>query len=173
MPADTPNEALDAPPDPPAGLVARLATLFALAGGVMLLVTACFTTASVLKRWATSNSIPGDFELVQIGGGLAVFGFLAYGTLMKSNILVDSFSNWLPRRVTDLIDAFWTFVWAVIAVALAERMTVGAREMLANNTETMVLAMRTWWAVGVGAAAFALTGVVALWWTLRLLRGIR
>jgi hypothetical protein len=45
--------------------------------------------------------------------------------------------------------------------------------MLANNTETMVLAMRTWWAVGVGAAAFALTGVVALWWTLRLLRGIR
>ncbi|WP_431283912.1 TRAP transporter small permease [Humitalea sp. 24SJ18S-53] len=172
MAADTPREAQDAPHGPPPGLIPRVAALVAIAGGVMLLATALFTTVSVLKRWLTSDSIPGDFELVQIGAGLSVFGFLAYGTVMRSNILVDTFTTWLPARVTDWMDAFWSLVWAGITLALAERMAVGAQEMLRNHTETMVLAMPTWWAVGVGAGVFALTGVVALWWVPRLLRGL-
>ena len=161
----------DAPPGPPPGAVGEMARLAAMAGGTMLIATALFTTVSVLKRWLTNDSIPGDFELVQIGSGLSVFGFFAYGTWVKSNILVDSFTGWLPSRVTDVVDAFWTLVWAGVTLALAERISVGALEMLRNNTETMVLAMPIWWAIGVGAIAFAMTGIVALWWVRRLLRG--
>lgn len=158
-------------PARPPGLVARLATALALAGGAVLLATALLTTYSVLQRWITRQPVPGDFELVSLGAGLSVMGFLAYGTVMRSNILVDSFTGWLPRRVNDWIDAFWMLVWAAVAAVLAERLTVGARETLRSGTTTMVLGLPTWWAVGLGALSFAVTAVAAIFWMLRFAKG--
>lgn len=135
----------------------------------MLLATAALTTASVLKRWAVNDPIRGDFELIQIGSGLAVLGFFAYGTMQRANIFVDTFTGWLPRRVQDAMDAAWNLVWAAMMLAMAERMVIGAGDMLRTNTQTMVLGLPTWWAVGLGAAAFALTGLAALFWGWRLL----
>ncbi|WP_240046774.1 TRAP transporter small permease [Paracraurococcus ruber] len=159
------------PDGPPGGVIARLARLLALAGGLALLATALLTTWSVLQRWLTRQPVPGDFELVSLGAGLAVMGFLAHGTLMRSNILVDSVTSWLPRRVTDAVDAFWMLVWVVVAAVLAERLFVGARETLRSGTTTMVLGLPTWWAIGLGALGFAATALVAAAWTLRLARG--
>ena len=158
-------------PAPPRGPLARLGAGLGFAGGVVLLATALMTTASVAKRWLTSQPIQGDFELVSLGSGLAVLAFLAYGTLMRTNIIVDSFTTWLPRRLTRVMDAFWTLVWAVVAAVLAERLFVGAAETLRSGTTTMVLGLPTWWAVGVGALAFAATALMALYWVVRLLGG--
>jgi TRAP-type C4-dicarboxylate transport system permease small subunit len=128
--------------------------------------------ASVLMRWLASAPITGDVEMVQIGGGLAVLGFLAYGTLMRSNIFVDSFTTWLPSRLTQAIDGFWNLVWGITALVLAERMAVGAMEALGNGSTTMgLLGIPIWWAIGIGALCFAVTGLVALAWARRLARG--
>ena len=170
MPSDDATLGAD-PPAPPRGPIAALATVLAYAGGAALLATALLTTVSVLRRWLTSQPIPGDFELVSIGAGLAVAGFLAYGTLMRANIVVDTFTARLPSRLRDAIDAVWTAAWAVIAFVLAERMAVGAWETRGSGTTTMVLAMPTWWAVGIAALCFAATGIAAVWWVLRLARG--
>lgn len=156
---------------PPRGPVARLAVALALAGGLVLLAAALLTTWSVVQRWLTRQPVPGDFELVSLGAGLAVMGFLAYGTLMRSNILVDSFTSWLPRRVTDLVDAFWTLVWVGVAAVLAERLFTGARETLRSGTTTMVLGLPTWWAIGLGALGFAATALAGAYWVVRLARG--
>lgn len=156
---------------PPAGPIARLAGLFALAGGAVLLATALLSTASVVRRWLTSQPIPGDFELVSLGSGLAVMGFLAYGTLLRTNILVDSFTGWLPRGVTRAMDAVWMLVWCGVAAVIAERLLLGARETLRTGTTTMVLGLPTWWAIGLGAACFAATALAALYWAALLLRG--
>jgi TRAP-type C4-dicarboxylate transport system permease small subunit len=143
-----------------------------VAGGVVLLAVAIMVGASVLMRWLGFGPITGDVEMVQVGGGLAVLGFLAYGTLMRANIFVDSFTSFLPRRVTHAIDAAWSLVWGVVALVLAERMAVGAREAFGNGSTTMgLLGIPVWWAIGLGAACFAVTGLVALQWTGRLLRG--
>lgn len=158
-------------PTPPRGPVTRLASVLAFAGGAVLLAVALLTTVSVLKRWLTNQPIPGDFELVSLGAGLTVMGCLAHGTLMRSNIIVDSFTTWLPRGVTRVVDAVWMLVWCGVAAVLAERLFVGARETLASGTTTMVLGLPTWWAVGIGAACFAVTAAAALSWTLRLLAG--
>jgi TRAP-type C4-dicarboxylate transport system permease small subunit len=98
-------------------------------------------------------------------------GFLAYGTVTRSNILVDSFTGWLPRRVNEMIDAVWMLVWAAVAGVLAERLFVGARETWRTGTTTMVLGLPTWWAIGLGALAFAATALAALYWVVRFLRG--
>ncbi len=137
-----------------------------------LLGVAFMVSASVLLRWVAGAPIKGDIELVQIGGGLAVLGFLAQGTLMRANIFVDSFTTWLPARVNDAIDGFWNLVWGVVALVLAERMAVGAAEALASHTTTIgLLAVPLWWAIGLGAAGFAATGLAALYWVARLARG--
>ena len=138
----------------------------------MLLAVAFMVGASVLMRWLFSAPITGDVEMVQVGGGLAVLGFLAYGTLMRANIFVDSFTGWLPRRVNQAIDGFWNLVWGITALVLAERMAVGAMEARGNGSTTMgLLGIPIWWAIGVGAICFAATGLAALYWTGRLLRG--
>jgi TRAP-type C4-dicarboxylate transport system permease small subunit len=158
-------------PAPPRGPVARLAAGLALVGGAVLLAMALLTTWSVLQRWITRQPVPGDFELVSLGSGLAVVGFLAYGTLMRTNIVVDSFTGWLPRGVTRAVDGVWMLVWAAAAAVLAERLLLGARETLRSGTTTMVLGLPTWWAVGLGALGFAAAALAALYWAARLLSG--
>jgi TRAP-type C4-dicarboxylate transport system permease small subunit len=143
-----------------------------VAGGVVLLAVAFMVAASVLMRWLASSPITGDVEMVQVGGGLAVLGFFAYGTLMRANIFVDSVTTRLPGRVNRAIDGFWNLVWGAVALVLAERMAVGAMEAFGNGSVTMgLLGIPIWWAIGIGALCFALTGLVALAWTWRLLAG--
>ncbi|PWS36683.1 hypothetical protein DFH01_16245 [Falsiroseomonas bella] len=166
MSADSPGTG------PPSGPVPLLARALAFLGGASLLVAACVTTVSVLLRWTTSQPIRGDFEIVSIAAGVGVFGFLAYGTLMRTNILVDSFTTWLPRRLNAAIDAFWLLVWAAVTLWLAERMTLGALDTLRSGTRTIgLLALPFWWAIAIGAMCFAAAGLMALWWVPRLLRG--
>lgn len=158
-------------PAPRRGVIVTLGIALAAGGGAMLLATALLTTISVTRRWLTGQPVPGDFELVSIGSGVAVLGFLAYGTLARANIIVDTFTGWLPRRATQLMDGFWNLVWAAVAALLAERLLVGAREIWASNTTTMVLGLPTWWAVALGGVAFAATALAAVLWAARLLRG--
>jgi TRAP-type C4-dicarboxylate transport system permease small subunit len=155
------------------GWIGWLIRLTAFAGGVALLFAALLTTVSVLLRWTIRQPIPGDFELIAIGGGLAVSGFLGWGTLRRSNILVDSLTGFLPKRATDAMDGFWMLVWAAIAFLLAERMTIGAIETFRSGTATMVLLLPTWWAVALGALGLAIVVPAALLWTWRLTFGRR
>ena len=157
---------------PPGGAIGFIARALAFLGGVSLLVAAGITTVSVVLRWLTSQPIRGDFEMVSIASGVGVFGFLAYGTLMRANILVDTFSTWLPRRLAGVVDGFWMLVWAAVTLWLAERMTLGTLETYRNGMRTIgLLALPYWWAVAIGALAFTMTGVAALVWALRFLRG--
>lgn len=157
---------------PPGGPVARVAGALAFLGGVALLVAASITTVSVVLRWLTDQPIRGDFEMVSIASGIGVFGFLAYGTLMRANILVDSLSGWLPRRANSAIDGVWTLVWAAVALWLAERMALGALDTWRSGTRTIgLLALPYWWAIAIGALCFAATGLAALWWVPRHLAG--
>jgi TRAP-type C4-dicarboxylate transport system permease small subunit len=156
----------------PTGALPFLARALAILGGASLLVAGGVTTVSVLLRWATNQPIRGDFEIVSIASGVGVFGFLAYGTLMRTNILVDSFTTWLPARINGWIDAFWMLVWAAVTLWLAERMAIGALDTLRSGTRTIgLLALPFWWAIAIGAFCFAAVALMALCWLPRLLRG--
>lgn len=142
--------------------VGRVAGVLAVLGGVAMLVAAAVATASVLRRWLTNDPIPGDFEIVSIGSGVAVFLCLAHATRRRTDIVVDTFTAWLPARVQGVMDAFWSLAWAAAALWIAERMVIGAFETRASGTVTMVLGFSTWWAVLIGALSFALVAVAAL-----------
>jgi TRAP-type C4-dicarboxylate transport system permease small subunit len=138
----------------------------------VLLATALLTVVSVTSRWLTSQPVKGDFELVSLGSGLAVLSFLAWGSVTRANILVDSFTTWLPARLTGAIDAFWSLAWAATTLLIAERMGQGMFDTWRNGMRTIgLLALPYWWAIGIGAFCFALAGVAALLTIPRLLKG--
>ncbi|WP_431302464.1 TRAP transporter small permease [Sediminicoccus sp. BL-A-41-H5] len=138
----------------------------------MLLLTALLTVVSVTLRWLTSQPVKGDFELVSLGSGLAVLSFLAWGSVTRANILVDSFTTWLPARLNGVIDAFWSLAWAAVTLLIAERMAQGMMDTWRNGMRTIgLLALPYWWAIGIGAFCFALAGIAALLTIPRLLKG--
>jgi TRAP-type C4-dicarboxylate transport system permease small subunit len=98
----------------------------------------------VTLRWIGVGSINGDFELVQIGVALSVFCFLPLSQARRANIMVDTFTGWLPTRVQRAIDAFWDLVYAAFMALMAWSLMNGARDALASGLNTAMLAFPLW-----------------------------
>lgn len=137
----------------------RLGAALALAGAALSLFIAGLVTVSVGLRWATSNGLPGDFEMVQMAVALAIFSFLPYTQLRRGNMLVDTFTIRLPRRVLAAVDAFWDVVYAAVAALLGWRLSVGATDAINSHTSTMVLGLPVGWAI---MACAMMAGLLAL-----------
>jgi len=149
------------PSETPAAL-AWLTEKLALAGGVVILAAAVLVCASVSLRWMTNDSIPGDFELVQIAVAISAFAFLPYCQLHRGNIVVETFTSRLPPRSLAWLEAIWDLLYALVAAFLAWRLAVGAIETIANRTTTMVSGIPIGWGIAAVAAMAAFLAVTAL-----------
>jgi TRAP-type C4-dicarboxylate transport system permease small subunit len=136
---------------PGTGAVERLAGLVAVTGGLLAVAVAILVTVSVLGRWLLAKPIDGDFEFVKMATAIAVFAYLPYAQCRRANILVDTFTGWLPPRVRSFIDAFWDVVYAAFAALCAVGLAVGAGEALKSGETTMQLQLVVWPAIAVCA----------------------
>lgn len=98
--------------DPRTGRIERLAGVLAVAGGVLICFAAVLVTVSVAGRRLFNKPIPGDYEMVEISMGVAVFAFLAYTAAKSGHIAVDTFTLKLRPRVNAVIDGLWELVLA-------------------------------------------------------------
>jgi TRAP-type C4-dicarboxylate transport system permease small subunit len=155
----------------PRDLVARISVGLALGGGCLVLVLALLVTDSVLRRWLTADSVPGDFELVQNGLAIAVFAFLPICQLHGANITVDTFTRAGPAWVQAGLDGVWALAYGAVAGLIAWQTAVGARETLASGTTTMVLGLPIGWAMALSAVFAAWLVVVAIVTATRAWRG--
>ena len=144
------------------GALAALGRIMAVLGGLLMLAVALLSSYSVAQRWVTTNPIQGDFEIVSIGGGLAVFLCLPFAQARGANILVDSFTSWAPAWFNRALDSLWNLVYAGFCALLAWRMTLGAFDTINSHTVSMVLGLPYGWAMVLAAACFAVTAVVTL-----------
>lgn len=157
-----------------AGGIAALGSLtrpLAVAGGLLMLAAAAMVTVSVVLRWVTFHSVPGDIELIQIATALSVFAFLPLCQARRGNIMVDTFTTWLPASAQRALDALWDLVYALAAAVIAWRLAVGAFDTIRSHTVSMMLGLPTGWAIAASAAMTALLAVVALATAWRLIRG--
>ena len=69
-----------------------LSRAVAIAGGLILTALTILSVGSILARVLLSRPLPGDFELVEMGCGIAVFAFLPYCHLKRGNVIVDFFT---------------------------------------------------------------------------------
>jgi TRAP-type C4-dicarboxylate transport system permease small subunit len=160
--AETPRSGL--------GALALVAEGLAILGGLLILGAAVLVCTSVGLRWATSDSVPGDFEFVQIAVALAAFAFFPFCHAKHGNIFVETFTARLPTGVRNAIDAFWDIVYAGFAALITWRLAVGAGETISNKTTTMVSGLPIGWAIALAAVMAGLWTVVAALTAIELLR---
>lgn len=120
-------------------------TALALAGGLVLTGLMLMSITSIAGRWLFSRPLPGDFELVEIGTGLAIFLFLPACQLRGANVIVDFFTTGMSRRGQAWLDAFGALLYTLAAALFAWRLVFGGLDYLRYGEKTMVLGLPLWW----------------------------
>jgi TRAP-type C4-dicarboxylate transport system permease small subunit len=142
----------------------------AIAGGMLMLLVAAIVVVSVVMRWLISYSVPGDIELVQIATALAVFAFLPLCQAHRGNIMVDTFTTWMPRRAQNALDALWDLTYAAMAAIIAWRLALGAYDTVRSSTVSMMLGLPIGWAIAACAAMAAFLAAIAVATAISLVR---
>jgi len=162
-------------------LVETLSGIVAVIGGLVSLATALIVVASVFGRWFKGTPfapyapwigpIDGDFEYVKMGTAIAVFAFLPYAQALRSNIVVDTFTNRLPQRAQNGIDAFWDMVYATMMAVLTWCMVQGTMDFHRSGETTMMLQLIVWPAIAVCTLLSGLLTLIAVVTAVRVARG--
>lgn len=135
----------EAQPADRAGRVLHAASRWlAISGGVLLCLLAALTSVSVTGRAALSAPVPGDFELVAIGTGLAVFAFLPWCQLNRGNVLVDFFMMRAPARARLACDLAGGLLYLAAAVLITWRMVLGGVDMYRYSEMSMTISFPRW-----------------------------
>ena len=132
------------PIDPVGRVLYLISKWMAVFGGVILFTLAILTTISVFGRKFLDAPVPGDFELVAIGTGVAVFACLPYCQLMRGNVLVDFFMNNAPTRAKTIADIIAGLIFLAIGLMLTWRMIYGAIDMHDVNEVSMTIGFPRW-----------------------------
>jgi hypothetical protein len=163
-------------------LVERLSGSIALLGGLLLMCVAALVVLSVAGRWLSGTPlarmfpwlgpINGDFEMVQMATAIAVFSFLPYCQARRGNIVVDTFTSWLPARINAFIDAFWDLVYAGMLGLITACLMTGVIEHYRSGQTTMLLQAIVWPALAVCTLlSLILTCVAVATAAIRIRRG--
>jgi len=142
----------------------------AMAGAAVLLASVLVTIISVTGRYGFGMPVPGDYELVEILCGVAVFLFFPYTHAAQGNITAEFFTAALPERYRVALDVFHDLVFALAAAILAWRLGHGFADKFASGETSIMIRIPLWWGYGVAVLSMGLVALVCLW---RITRGIR
>jgi TRAP-type C4-dicarboxylate transport system permease small subunit len=132
------------PADPVGRVLYRLSKWLAVFGGIVLGGMAVLTTVSVTGRSLILQPVPGEFELVAIGTGVAVFAFLPWCQITRGNVLVDFFMSATPPRARIFADVVGGIAYLAIAALLTWRMIFGGLDMYNYNELSMTINFPRW-----------------------------
>lgn len=124
--------------------IRRACVVLALFGGLVLAAIMLMMGVSILGRALFSAPVPGDFELVELGTGVAIFCFLPYCQLTRGNVLVDIFTAGLPPRAKSGLDLIGNILYTLLAGLLAWQLLHGGLEIRSYQETTMVLQVPIW-----------------------------
>lgn len=77
----------------------HMVRFYAVAGGVTLIIAALITVISVVKRAFGAESVSGDYELIELATGIAIFAFLPWGHMTSSHVRVDVLAARFGQRI--------------------------------------------------------------------------
>jgi hypothetical protein len=160
-------------------LVGRWVGLFAGAlavfGGLVLTAVMLVAVISILGRWAGRSGwpafaglgpIPGDFEIVSMGVGFAVFSFLAWCQFNRGHVTVDIFVSRLGPRWYAGLATVTNLMLTAVAVLLAWQTGLGMSDKMRFGETTTILRLPVWWGYAgglLGLWSFALVSAYTVW----------
>jgi TRAP-type C4-dicarboxylate transport system permease small subunit len=151
--------------------VERAALLFAVLGGVLLMLIALMTVASVIGRAGFGKPVPGDIEITQYAIAVAISAFLPYCLFSGGNLIVDFFTAKAKERTRRVLDAIGALTLAFAMALFAWRTTVGLFSVKEAGETSMVISMPLWWTYAGMAPCFALATLAAVALAVKLRRG--
>lgn len=151
--------------------LARLADLFALAGGAILIaiiaVTTTNTGAFIADRIAgiaggSVSGLPGYEDFVRVAISSAGLMFFPYCQLKRGHVVVDLFANLAPAPVQRGLDRLWLLVTAATAAFLAWWMAIGLVQKREDGVLTSVLGWPEWPFYAPGVVSLTLWALIAV-----------
>ena len=147
-------------------IVAWLARILALLGGLVLVAMTVITVVSIIGRALVSlgfGPVPGDYELVEAGAAFAVFCFLPWCQLNRGHATVDIFTSFMPAGVNRFIDLLTELLMTFVIVLIAWRLWDGTVDKINYHETTFILQFPVWWAYAACVAAAAVGIVVSVY----------
>lgn len=160
--------------DKAAGWLARIT---ALIGGVALLAVTIITCVSIVGRalaFAGLGPVKGDFEIVEIGVGFAIFAFLPWCQYARGQARVDLFTSALGVRPNKIIDLIADVLMLIAAVIIARQLWLGMLDKHRYLETTFILQFPAWIgyaAALVGAVVFCIVSAFCVLRSLHHLKG--
>ncbi len=133
------------PTDPIGRVLFGISRFLAVLGGVLCFCTAAMITVSVSGRYLFSAPVPGDWDLIGIVCGTAVFAFLPYCQLTRGNIAVDFFTVNMAPRGKAFLDSFGTLLYLLVAAMFTWRLHYGAVELYESHEVLAAFNFYRWW----------------------------
>lgn len=149
----------------------RISDIFAMTGGVIMLVVAAVTVASIIGRTTIGQSIEGDYEITEMGLAMAIFLFLPACYIRKGHVIVDLFTANCKPSTLYVLELIGDIVFTIVSFTFAYRMTLSGFEAKEYLEQSMLLELPTWWTFIVGVIAMALCGLCGLYRLFATLRG--
>lgn len=125
------------------GAVRRVATLWAMAGGLVLIAVVVVNVFSVIGA-IFNQPFPGDFELTEVGVAIAAFAFLPYCQISGANITADIFTARASARLIAFLTLLGSLVALAFCVILLWRMYLGMLDQKLYNATTAILQIPHW-----------------------------
>ena len=123
------------------------ANALAIFGGVLSCIMAALVTISVAGRYTIAAPIPGDYDLVGILCGCAIFAFLPYCQLHRGNVIADFFTQGAPARVKAGFDAGGNVIFLLAMAMFTWRLYFGMLELRQSSEQIAAFAFYRWWTI--------------------------
>lgn len=155
-------------------LCRRVAIAAALLGGAVLVAVIAMSSASILGRAMMPlglGPIRGDYEMVELGVGFAVFCFLPFTQYARGHARVDILGPLMGNRVNRLVDIASDLLMLAIGLVLFSRLWAGMADKRAYGETTFILQWPVWPAYLVDLLALGVLVLVSGFSIWRSLRG--
>ena len=151
----------------------------ALSGGLVLIAVVVMTCVSIAGRalggvGLPTGPIPGDFELVEMGIGFAIFAFLPWCQLNRGHARVDLFQRQLGPRTNRFIDLLSDAMMLTAAALISWRMWLGMLDKRSYHETSFILQIPVWYAYAaamLGAIIFVVVSTYCVWRSAREVLG--
>ncbi|HJS39115.1 MAG TPA: TRAP transporter small permease subunit [Burkholderiales bacterium] len=145
----------------PKGLLRRATEVWALLGGLLLLVIALMISYSSAAGWLVGKPLPGDVELVEMLTAVSVFMFLPYCQITGANVTADIFTARAGPRTVAILDLLAALVALAFGLLLLWRMYYGLLDYRQYVETTTILKIPIWVAYLPALASLALLAAAA------------
>ncbi|MGB1092184.1 MAG: TRAP transporter small permease, partial [Oceanobacter sp.] len=89
-------------------------------------------------------AVDGDYEMVEVGLGIAVFLFLPECHIKSGHVVVDIFTNGLSAPTRARLDAMGEVLFAAAAIVMIWQLWLGGMDAFDYEEQSMILELPLW-----------------------------